>query len=116
MWFGTEAGLARFDGRRTQTINDPALPGERVLALQTEQDGTLWIGTDAGAARFHNGAFLKVKESANQTVSAIVTPQPGLAVMTTEQGRVFEIRVKVVTTTENEERVTRTVRSEEHTS
>ena len=109
MWFGTEAGLARFDGRRTQTINDPALPGERVLALQTEQDGTLWIGTDAGAARFHNGAFLKVKESANQTVSAIVTPQPGVAVMTTEQGRVFEIRVKVVTTTENEERVTRTV-------
>src|SRR5687767_9384264 len=32
-----------------------------------------------------------------------------VAVMTTEQGRVFEIRVKVVTTTENEERVTRTV-------
>jgi len=109
MWFGTESGLAKFDGRRTQTINDPALPGERVLALQTDQDGALWIGTDAGAARFHNGAFLKVKESANQTVSAIVTTQPGVAVMTTEQGRVFESRVKQVTTMENEERVTRTV-------
>ena len=51
MWFGTEAGLAKFDGRRTQTINDPALPSGRVLALQTDQDGGLWVGTEAGAAR-----------------------------------------------------------------
>jgi signal transduction histidine kinase/ligand-binding sensor domain-containing protein len=109
MWFGTEAGLARFDGRRIQTVNDPALPPGRVLALQTDQDGALWIGTEAGAARFHNAAFLKVKETSDQTVSAIVTTQPGVAIMTTEQGRVFESRVKVVTTTENEERVTRTV-------
>jgi signal transduction histidine kinase/ligand-binding sensor domain-containing protein len=109
MWFGTEAGLAKFDGRRTQTINDPGLPGERVLALQTDQDGALWVGTDAGAARFYGGAFMKVNQTADQAVSAIVTPQPGVAVMTTEQGRVFETRVKSVTTTENEERVTRTV-------
>jgi signal transduction histidine kinase/ligand-binding sensor domain-containing protein len=109
MWFGTEAGLARFDGRRTQTINDPALPAGRVLALQTDADGALWVGTEAGAARFYNGAFLKVNQSSGLTVSAIATPQPGLALMTTEQGRVLETRVKLVTTTENEERVTRTV-------
>ena len=109
MWFGTEAGLARFDGRRTQTINDPSLPGGRVLALQTDKDGALWIGTEAGAARFQNGSFLKVKESANQTVSAIVTTPLGVAIITTEQGRVFESREKQVTTTENEERVTRTI-------
>ena len=64
MWFGTEAGLAKFDGRRTQTINDPALPVGRVLALQTDQDGALWVGTEGGAARFHAGAFLKVNETA----------------------------------------------------
>jgi len=29
MWFGTETGLAKFDGRRTQTINDPALPATK---------------------------------------------------------------------------------------
>ena len=89
MWFGTEAGLAKFDGRRTQTINDPALPVGRVLALQTDQDGALWVGTEGGAARFA-GAFLKVNETAGQTVSAIVTPQQGMAVMATEQGRVYE--------------------------
>src|ERR1043165_9077199 len=53
MWFGTETGLARFDGRRTQTINDLALPTGRILALQTDEVGALWIGTEAGAVRFH---------------------------------------------------------------
>jgi signal transduction histidine kinase/ligand-binding sensor domain-containing protein len=105
MWFGTEAGLAKFDGRRTQTISDVG----RVLALQTDQDGALWVGTEAGAVRFHGGAFAKVNETAGQTVSSIITPQQGLAVMTTEQGRVFETRVKAVTTRENEETVARTV-------
>jgi signal transduction histidine kinase/ligand-binding sensor domain-containing protein len=109
MWFGTEAGLAKFDGRRTQTINDPALPGGRVLSLQTDQEGALWVGTEGGAARFFGGSFMKVKETAALAVSAIATPQKGLAVMTTEQGRVLETRVKSVTTTENEETVTRTV-------
>jgi len=74
MWFGTEAGLAKFDGRRTQTINDPALPSVRVLALQTDQDGALWVGTEGGAARFSGGVFMKVKETAALAVSAIVTP------------------------------------------
>ena len=50
MWFGTEAGLAKFDGRRTQAITDADLPTGRVLALQSDQDGSLWIGTAAGAA------------------------------------------------------------------
>ena len=109
MWFGTEAGLAKFDGRRTQTINDPALPGGRVLALQTDPEGALWIGTEGGAARFFGGAFMMVKETAGLPVSAIVTPQKGLALMTTEQGRVLETHVKSLTTTENEETVTRTV-------
>src|SRR5688572_25721906 len=62
MWFGTETGLARFDGRRTQTINNPALPFGRILALQTDQDGALWIGTEAGAARYSAGEFTKIED------------------------------------------------------
>ena len=98
MWFGTETGLARFDGRRTQTINDPALPVGRILALQTDKDGALWIGTEAGASRFHNGEFIKLNETSGQTVSAIITDQTGRALMTTEQGRIYESRARVVTT------------------
>src|SRR5918996_787882 len=72
MWFGTEAGLAKFDGRRTQAINDPALPAGRVLALQIDQDGAMWVGTESGAARFSGGTFERIKETSMQAVSAIV--------------------------------------------
>jgi signal transduction histidine kinase/ligand-binding sensor domain-containing protein len=93
LWFGTEAGLAKFDGRRTQTINDPALPPGRVLALLTGDDGTMWVGTESGAARLSGGVFERIKETATQAVSAIVNAD-GVTLMTTEQGNVYECRVR----------------------
>src|ERR1041384_6853139 len=101
MWFGTETGLARFDGPRTQTINDPALPAGRTLALQTDKDGALWIGTEAGATRFHEGGFLKANETSGQSITAIATDPSGPVIMTSEQGRVFECHARVVVTTVN---------------
>jgi signal transduction histidine kinase/ligand-binding sensor domain-containing protein len=95
MWFGTEAGLARFDGRRTLVVNDPGLPSGRILALQTDSNGTLWVGTDNGGFRLTDGKFELIKETAGQTVSAIICPQPGLSLLATEQGQVFESRVIV---------------------
>ncbi len=94
MWFGTDGGLARFDGRRTQAATDPGLPSGRVLALQTDADGALWIGADNGAARFTNGKFELIKETAGQTVNAIITPERGRAIIATEQGMIFECRAK----------------------
>ncbi len=98
MWFGTEAGLAKFDGRRTQAVNDPSLPTGRVLALQSDLDGALWIGTDGGAARMFAGKFETIKETAGQTISAIIAPEAGRALMATEQGQVFECRATVSNT------------------
>src|SRR2546430_17385155 len=42
MWFGTETGLAKFDGRRTQTMTEGGLPAGRILALQSDKDRALW--------------------------------------------------------------------------
>jgi signal transduction histidine kinase/ligand-binding sensor domain-containing protein len=109
MWFGTETGLARFDGRRTQTINDPAIPLGRILALYTDKDGGLWVGSEAGAARLNGNAFLKINETAGQSISAITANQSGSVVMTSEQGRVYESRARTVTSTENETTVSRLV-------
>jgi signal transduction histidine kinase/ligand-binding sensor domain-containing protein len=92
MWFGTEAGLAKFDGRRTQAINDPALPTGRVLSLETDPDGALWIGTESGAARFLNGIFETIGPTIGQSVSAIIAPEPKRVVLATEQGQIFECR------------------------
>jgi signal transduction histidine kinase/ligand-binding sensor domain-containing protein len=97
MWFGTEAGLAKFDGRRTQAMNDPELPAGRVLALQVDKTGALWIGTEAGAARYIEGSFKALKETAGQTISSIITPEAGVALMASEQGQVFECRVSAAT-------------------
>ena len=85
LWFGTETGLAKFDGRRTQT----ALPG-RILALQTDKDGAMWIGTDAGAVRYKTGDFIKVRETAGQAITAIATDESDSVFMTSEQGRVYQ--------------------------
>ena len=97
MWFGTETGLARFDGRRTQTINDAAVPIGRILALHTDKDGGLWVGTEAGAARLNVNQFLKINETAGQPITAITSSPAGSVVMTTEQGRIYESRARVIT-------------------
>src|SRR5438477_9428489 len=57
MWFGTDSGLAKYDGRRTQTIAVEGLSGKRVLALKLDAGGTLWVGTEDGAGWLANGAF-----------------------------------------------------------
>jgi signal transduction histidine kinase/ligand-binding sensor domain-containing protein len=94
MWFGTEAGLAKFDGRRTQTINITGLAGGRVTALQTDQSGALWVGTETGAARMLWGRFDVVRETVGQAVTSIIAPEPGRILIATEQGTVFESRVE----------------------
>jgi signal transduction histidine kinase len=94
MWFGTDAGLAKFDGRRTQTLAVSGLSPGRILALQSDQSGGLWIGTETGAARMLWGRFDVVRETVGQAVTAIIAPSPGRVLMTTEQGNVFESRVE----------------------
>jgi signal transduction histidine kinase/ligand-binding sensor domain-containing protein len=93
MWFGTEAGLAKFDGRRTQTIVIPDLSG-RILALESDQSGALWIGTDAGAARLIDGRFEVITELNGKSITAILAPEAGRALLTTEQGNIFECRIE----------------------
>src|SRR5260370_27593400 len=46
MWFGTDGGLAKYDGRRTQKIVTQGLPPGQVRALNCDPGGGMWIGTD----------------------------------------------------------------------
>ncbi|MFN2498003.1 MAG: two-component regulator propeller domain-containing protein [Pyrinomonadaceae bacterium] len=92
MWFGTEAGLARFDGRRMQTINDSQMPQGRVLSLLTDAMGALWVGTDNGVARILSGRVEAVKDLQGQTINAIIEPENGRLLMASEQGMIYECR------------------------
>ncbi|QOY96263.1 GAF domain-containing protein [Massilia sp. UMI-21] len=68
MWFGTQAGLNRFDGYRfTVYRNDPAkadsIPDNYVLASYEDGQGRLWFGTKGGLTRFDHasGSFVRYR-------------------------------------------------------
>jgi signal transduction histidine kinase len=96
-WFATDGGLARYDGRRTNAINDDALPAGRVLALKVDDSGALWIGTDNGAARLANGKFDSIKETSGKVITAIITPERNHAIMASESGQIFDCRAQQAT-------------------
>ena len=59
LWFGTDTGLARFDGVRFAWFDSATTPGIRnhnVTSLCATRDGTLWIGTDGGLSRMTGGS------------------------------------------------------------
>ncbi|HLM56920.1 MAG TPA: two-component regulator propeller domain-containing protein, partial [Pyrinomonadaceae bacterium] len=94
MWFGTDAGLARYDGRRVQTVSDEGLAARRVLALREDGAGALWVGTDGGAfVRVGEGSFRPVAETKGKRVTAVLARGERRAVLATGDGLVFDCRV-----------------------
>jgi ligand-binding sensor domain-containing protein/two-component sensor histidine kinase len=93
MWFGTDGGLAKYDGRRTETITVEGLMSKRVLALKFDEAGVLWVGTETGAGLFVNGEFRIINETAGKVITAIITPERGRAILASEQGVIFDCRV-----------------------
>src|SRR5215207_4270031 len=65
MWFATDSGLAKFDGRRVQSVSPENFSNKRILTLKTDRRGMLWIGTDKGAFRFFNNSFLPIPQTAD---------------------------------------------------
>ena len=94
MWFGTDAGLARYDGRRIQTLADDGLGGRRVGVLRADSAGALWVGTDDGAfVRAPGGqGFTLLAETKGKRVTAIAAPGAGRAVLATGDGLLFDCR------------------------
>jgi PAS domain S-box-containing protein len=60
LWFGTQEGLARFDGERFTTFdkrNTSALDTHHINVLLVTRDGALWIGRNGGLTRYKDGKF-----------------------------------------------------------
>lgn len=90
MWFGTDSGLAIYDGRRVLKLAADGPAAARIRALKFDSNGVLWIGSDAGAARLIGGEIKLIPETQSSVITSIITPESGRALMTSEQGEVFD--------------------------
>jgi signal transduction histidine kinase/ligand-binding sensor domain-containing protein len=84
LWFGTDGGLARFDGRRTQTVATTP-----VRALARDAAGTLWVGTETGVSRVVAGSLVPVEGTQGSAVTAIEFAEDGGVVFATAGGVVL---------------------------
>ncbi|MEK7830168.1 MAG: two-component regulator propeller domain-containing protein, partial [Acidobacteriota bacterium] len=93
MWFGTDNGLVRYDGRNVEALPGEALlPSRRVLALKLDARGALWIGTDAGAARWHDERIEVLEETRGHAVNSIAVSSvsgQNEIVLATQRGEIF---------------------------
>lgn len=94
LWFGTDNGLVRYDGRRTAAIgsegdNRGVLPSQRIRALFRDSGGGLWIGTDQGAARFVQETLLILEETRGRTVTGFAESPTHEIMLVTEQGQLI---------------------------
>ncbi len=87
VWQNLTAGAHRH-------LVDAQFPQGRVLSLHTDGNGWLWVGTDSGAARIIGSRVEAIPNLKDQTVNAIIEPEKGRLIMATEQGMVYECRVK----------------------
>jgi signal transduction histidine kinase/ligand-binding sensor domain-containing protein len=90
MWFGTDGGLAKYDGRRTQAVAAESLKDARVLSLHVDVGGALWVGTEEGAGLLSGTTVNFIKETEGKAVTAIVTPESGRALLATNEGLIFD--------------------------
>ncbi|HKR12336.1 MAG TPA: two-component regulator propeller domain-containing protein [Pyrinomonadaceae bacterium] len=79
LWLGTEFGLFRFDGLRSNPWQPPTqqLPATMVMSLLAARDGSLWIGTAKGLAKWKDGTLTQYEQLAGKYVFKIVEDREG---------------------------------------
>lgn len=72
MWFGTDNGLARFDGRGIQKFSFGSADANRITAVKADTEGRLWVGTGAGIFVNSENGFQLVGNTDGIGVTAVL--------------------------------------------
>lgn len=89
MWFATDAGLAKFDGRRVQSVSPEIFSNKRILSLRTDKNGALYVGTEKGAFRFSEGVgnpFQPIAYTEESAVGEIAVANDNKVFMSAKSG------------------------------
>ncbi|MGC2238380.1 MAG: two-component regulator propeller domain-containing protein [Pyrinomonadaceae bacterium] len=87
LWFGTDNGLTRFDGRRVSTAS--LEDAGKIFALEIGADGKLWIGAEKGAFFFDSEKFRLVEETKNIAVTSILVSNK--IFLASDEGAIFAL-------------------------
>lgn len=71
MWFGTDNGLARFDGRRIQKLSLGDPKADRIRVLRATGAGELWVGTADGLYRYEHLGYQRVADTAGLPITSL---------------------------------------------
>jgi ligand-binding sensor domain-containing protein/two-component sensor histidine kinase len=89
VWFGTEAGLVRFDSLDFLVFTPksaPQLPSDLIYSLMEDSSGTLWIGTANGVATYRNGVFRAFPDTTGNSVWSLFQDREGRIWVSTSAG------------------------------
>ncbi len=90
MWFGTDSGLVKYDGRRIQKIAaEGVLANGRIRSLTTGKPGEIWAGTDRGAFLLSDAGIVVVPETTSSEITAIIVTEGDRAILSSSRGEIF---------------------------
>ncbi len=70
LWFATQVGAARFDGREFRSFySTEGLPDNYVNTLLCDHKGNIWFGTDGGGLGVYNGLEIRTLNRAKGLIS-----------------------------------------------
>ncbi len=88
LWFGTDAGLVRYDGQRIERVPLARTPAA-VLALAVDAAGRLWVGTERGAFVRTPQGWLELPHTTGQAIAAILLAGDGRMRLASRRGRIY---------------------------
>ncbi len=90
MWFGTQLGISRFDGKEFKNLKmSDGLPNNHIQTIFEDREQNIWFGTREGVSRFNRQKFVNFSEKdglVHNNVKHIEQLKNGNIVFATSEG------------------------------